>query len=514
MRQLTGLDAQFLAMETPRQSGHVSMMMVLDPSTRPGGSIELEDIHALVAERLPLLPPFRWRLREVPFALDYPYWIDDPDFDLDYHVRELALAPPPTDEKLATQVARIAARPLDRARPLWELYLIHGLEHGHVALLTKIHHAAVDGMSGAEILGALLDTSPEGRDVPAAGDRGADGARRARDVRPRPRRCAAVLVPGGAGAAVGVSSLEDNPLLSELPGAKTLGRTARFVRAWPRRDSTELERSTFKPPRTSFNGRVSPHRKFAFGRLSLEQAKAVKNRHACTLNDVVMAVCAGAVRRWLIEHGELPDGPLVAQVPISVRTEAQRGTFGNRIGVLSTPLYTDEPDPVQRLSLTREALRVAKERHKAVPARMLQHDDGVHPARGVRPGDTRDAGAGRGAARPSGTSSSPTCPGRRSRSIARGRRCAPVPDLGRLRRARPEHHRVQLLRAHRRRDRGRPRADAGPLEADRMARRVACRARGQRPRLIRSAWSIGGIVGATTSSVQVCPPLARASSQR
>lgn len=130
MRLLTGLNAQFLALETARQSGHVGGLAVLDPSTRPNGRLELADVHNMLAERRPLLPPFRWRLKQVPLGLDYPYWIDDPDFDLEYHVREIALAPPPTDEKLGEQVARIFARPLDRARPLWEVYLIHGLQDG------------------------------------------------------------------------------------------------------------------------------------------------------------------------------------------------------------------------------------------------------------------------------------------------------------------------------------------------------------------------------------------------
>src|SRR5436309_8008792 len=166
MRQLTGLDAQFLALETPRQAGHVGALAVLDPSTRSNGRLELADVLNMLSERLPLLPPFRWRLKQVPFGLDYPYWIDDPDFDLEYHVREIALAPPPTDAKLAEQVARIFERPLDRSRPLWELYLIHGLQDGNVGMLTKIHHAAIDGLSGAEILSVLLDLTPEGREPP------------------------------------------------------------------------------------------------------------------------------------------------------------------------------------------------------------------------------------------------------------------------------------------------------------------------------------------------------------
>src|SRR5215212_1459870 len=166
MRQLTGLDAQFLALESARQYGHVGGLAVLDPATAAGGRLELEDIQGMIIERLPLLPPFRWKLAEVPLGLDYPYWVDDEDFDIDFHVRELAL-PSPDDKKLAEQVARIMARPLDRARPLWEAYLIHGLPDGQVALLTKIHHAVVDGVSGAEILSALLDLTPEGRDVPS-----------------------------------------------------------------------------------------------------------------------------------------------------------------------------------------------------------------------------------------------------------------------------------------------------------------------------------------------------------
>lgn len=162
MRQLTALDTQFLALENGRAYGHVSGLAVYDPSTAPNGELTRERVRDLIAERLHKLPPFRWRLQTVPFGLDRPYWVDDPDFDLDFHVRELALPAPGDREQLARQVERIIARQLDRALPLWELYVISGLEHGHVALLTKIHHSAVDGVSGGEILGVLLDHSPEG----------------------------------------------------------------------------------------------------------------------------------------------------------------------------------------------------------------------------------------------------------------------------------------------------------------------------------------------------------------
>src|SRR5436305_2823507 len=166
MRQLTSLDAQFLALENPRQAGHVAGLAILDPSTTETGDFTSSDVESLMTERLPQLPPFRWRLVEVPLGLDYPYWVDDPDFDLDFHVRELALAAPGNDAQLSEQVARIFSRPLDRARPLWELYIIHGLESGFTAVLTKIHHALIDGLSGAEVMGLLLDTQPEGRELP------------------------------------------------------------------------------------------------------------------------------------------------------------------------------------------------------------------------------------------------------------------------------------------------------------------------------------------------------------
>jgi diacylglycerol O-acyltransferase len=375
MRQLTGLDMQFLALESPRQSGHVSGVTILDPSTRTDGKLELADIQQLIADRLPLLPPFRWRLRNVPFGLDYPYWIDDPDFDLEYHVRELALPPPPTDDKLAEQVARIFARPLDRSRPLWELYLIHGLADGQVALMTKIHHAVVDGISGAEILGVLLDLTPEGRELPEPSPNGTPDREPSelemllRGIAGAPRYWQRVIT----ALPSTLPNLEDTPILGDIPGAHTLGRlSARVARGLRGRPSRMLERSNLVPPRTSFNGRVSAHRRFAFGGLPLATVKEVKNHYGCTVNDVVVSICAGAVRRWLIEHSELPDEPLVAQIPVSVRTEEQLGTYGNRIGMLAAPIFTNVADPVERLLMTHEALRVAKERHRALPAELLQ----------------------------------------------------------------------------------------------------------------------------------------------
>jgi WS/DGAT/MGAT family acyltransferase len=374
MRQLTGLDAQFLALESPRQAGHVGGLAILDPSTRPDGRLEAADIQRMIAERLSLLPPFRWRLKTVPLDLDYPYWIDDPNFDLEYHVRELALPEPATDQKLAEQVARIFARPLDRARPLWELYLIHGLPDGHIAMLTKIHHAAIDGMSGAEIMSVLLDLTPEGRDPPEplpdeCDPEPSDWEMLGRAVLGAPRYVQRVMraLPST------LPNLADAPIINTVPGVPTVGRvSAAFARALRGRERRVIERTNLTPPRTSFNRAVSPHRRFAFGQLSLDEVKAVKNHYGVTVNDVIVSLAAGAVRRWLVEHDELPADPLVAQVPVSVRALEEFGTYGNRIGMMSIPLFTDEADPEQRLARTHEALLTAKEHHKALPAKLLQ----------------------------------------------------------------------------------------------------------------------------------------------
>src|SRR5580698_5537109 len=167
MQQLTGLDASFLALETPTTTGHVGGLCVLDPSGAPR-RLTLAQLTEVLAERIPLVPVLRRKLLQVPLGLDQPYWIDDADFDLEYHVREVALPRPGSDAQLTEQVARLHARPLDRSRPLWEIYLITGLAKRRAAVYTKIHHAAIDGVSGAELLTVLLDLSPAGREVPPA----------------------------------------------------------------------------------------------------------------------------------------------------------------------------------------------------------------------------------------------------------------------------------------------------------------------------------------------------------
>jgi WS/DGAT/MGAT family acyltransferase len=163
MRQLNGIDVSFLNMETPSVFGHVSSLNIFDPAGVPGGA-GLEATKQIILERIERLAPFRRRLVEVPLGLDLPYWIEDPDFDIDFHVRHHAVPPPGSPEQLAEVVSRIVARPLDRARPLWELYVIEGVDEGRlIAQLTKVHHAAIDGAAGAEMLAAILDVDPDYR---------------------------------------------------------------------------------------------------------------------------------------------------------------------------------------------------------------------------------------------------------------------------------------------------------------------------------------------------------------
>ena len=364
MQQLTGLDAAFLAMETSAVFGHVGSVCVLDPSTSPE-PLTLERLQRVISSRLHLVPPFRRRLAEVPFGFDQPYWIEDPDFDIEFHVRELSLPAPGDDKQLADQMARLHARPLDRRRPLWELYLVTGLSGGRAAVYTKVHHAAIDGVSGNDILAAVLDLTPEGRDV---GDVPAWKGDRA----PGPVPLLARSLVSLAGHPVRAARLTAG-LLSYTPHLLRNRPAVPVLDRWlPRRgSSTVLSQSGLRAPRTPFNRPITPHRRWAFRTVPIADVKAVKNAAGATVNDVVMALCSGALRRWLQDHDALPDVPLVAAVPVSVRTEEQQGQGGNRVSTMTTAIPTHVEDPAERLALCHEAMRAAKEQHGALPANLL-----------------------------------------------------------------------------------------------------------------------------------------------
>jgi len=371
MRQLTALDAQFLAMESGRTYGHVGGLAIYDPSTAPGGKVDRKDLCRMVGERLHMLPPFKWKLTEVPFGLDHPYWIDDPDFDINYHIRESAIPPPGDDRQLADVVGRIFARPLDRTRPLWTLYLIHGLPDGKVAMLTKVHHSAVDGMSGAEIMGVLLDITPEGPELPPV-PKTTGPDRRPSQLEMLGRGIAGIpMQPLRAlrSLPATVPNLTKFPGIALLPGAPAVTRAA--ARLTGNRDGGILETRTARAPRLSFNGKVSPHRSFAFGSVDLARVKAIKNELGIKVNDVVVALCATGLRSWLIDRGELPDEPLTALIPVSVRTDEEAGTYGNRVSGMIVPIPTDIADPRERLMHAHETMVLAKQDHEGLPASLM-----------------------------------------------------------------------------------------------------------------------------------------------
>ncbi|MBT8215652.1 MAG: wax ester/triacylglycerol synthase family O-acyltransferase, partial [Acidimicrobiia bacterium] len=307
MQQLSGLDASFLNLETPTQRGHVGGVVVVDPATAPDGW-GFDTVRSLIEERIELLPFFRRRLLSVPMEMDHPYWVEDPDFDLDFHLRHIGVPAPGGREELATLVARIHERPLDRSRPLWEMYLIEGLDGGRMATYTKLHHAAIDGVSGAEILTILLDASPEGRDLPE------ESTTWEPEAVPSPtslmwRTAFRVAVSPARALRVGYE------FARAIPGLKPLQSLPALVGVG--RDREEfLSRPSLIAPQSLLNQPISAHRRWAFGDIALDRVKAIKNATGATVNDVVISVSAGAVRRWLDDHGNIPERSLQALIPI------------------------------------------------------------------------------------------------------------------------------------------------------------------------------------------------------
>jgi WS/DGAT/MGAT family acyltransferase len=377
MKQLSSLDAKFLSVETGTTVGHVGSLITLDPATRPGGQeLSLDDVRRVLEPRLHLAPPLRQRLAKVPLALGRPYWVDDPEFDIEFHLREVGLPTPGSQRQLAEQVARIHARPLDQARPLWEMYLIHNVDGDRQALYTKIHHAAIDGVSGAEILATVLDVTVEPRVEQPPEDLWNPGRR---------PTAADLLARSLAGLATHPLEIARTvprslPHLSELPGANLVPGIDVFsdLAASAARLATRgsagrgVGRRTLTTPPTPLNAPITAHRRFAYGSLPLEEVKRVKNAFAMTVNDVVMTLCAAALRRWLLDHDGLPEEPLVVAVPVSVRAEDDRGSNGNYVSVMLAELPTHVADAAERVQAVHEAMGTAKEHFDAVPATILQ----------------------------------------------------------------------------------------------------------------------------------------------
>ncbi len=364
MRQLTGHDASFLYSETANQPMHVGALMIYDPSTAPGGSVRFKEILAHIESRLGAAELFRKKLQWVPLNIDHPWWVDDPSFDVEYHVRHIALPKPGDWRQLCIQVARLHARPLDHDRPLWEFTVIEGLDaidglpKGSFAIATKIHHACVDGVSGDALNAAIHDLEPV-----AASDAAVEEWR-------------AEKQPQGGDLLLRASIRNT---VEPWRFARLLART---VPALQRGASAQRRLGTAPvtpggAARTRFNGTISPHRAFESVALELDAIKQVRAAvPGSTVNDVMLAIVGGSMRRYLLDHGELPEATLTAMAPISARPTGPRGkgsedVGGNRVSAMFVPLRTDVADPLDRLAVVHEGTQASKVLTDAIGADLL-----------------------------------------------------------------------------------------------------------------------------------------------
>jgi WS/DGAT/MGAT family acyltransferase len=374
MRRLGGIDTMFVRAETPAMHLHVTGVLVLDPATMRAGGDPRRRIRDLVEARLPLLAPFRWRLVEAPGGLGTPRWIEDPDVDLDRHVHLATLPAPGGRAELARFVGDVAGTPLPRDRPLWEMHLVDGLADGTVAVVTKLHHAFMDGGAGAEVMASLFDLSAEG-DAPPPPD-----LRTPDEVPSRWRLLG--LAPGDALARLGA-----------VPGA--LRQTATGVGGllgamFPDRGPAEADGDgagggaarARTAPRTPFNGPLTPERSVALADCPLPVVKRIGAAFDAKVNDVVLAAVAGALRAELAAQGALEalgDHPLVAAVPVSVRPDDLEGAFGNQTSAMMVPLPAQVADPVERLRAVHHLAARTKEQHGAMGSNLLEAWAGLVP---------------------------------------------------------------------------------------------------------------------------------------
>ncbi len=353
MDRLSGLDASFLYLESPQQLMHVCGLILLDPTTM-ATAYDFESFKARLDARVREIPMFTRKLRRVPMDLDHPLWVQDRDFDIDRHVHRLAAPAPGGEAELAEIIGHLAGIGLDRSRPLWEMWIVEGLASGQVAVVTKMHHASVDGVNGANVISHLCSLEPG---APLL------------DLAPRGR--IDERLPGNA-ELVGRALLtnvakpvEFVKLLAPTTGllANTIGRARRG----------ESMAAPLTAPRTSFNGTITGHRSVAYVDLSLERIREIKNAvEGATVNDVVLAMSGGALRRYLDDRGELPATSLLASVPVSVHGSSQRSGGSNKVSSLFARLGTDIADPLERIRALALANAHAKDHHKAIPADTLQ----------------------------------------------------------------------------------------------------------------------------------------------
>jgi diacylglycerol O-acyltransferase len=352
--RLTAVDASFLAQEGPSAHMHVGAVMIFD-----GPPPAYEELADHVRGRLHLVPRFRQKLAFPPLETGRPLWVDDPNFNLEYHVRHTALPAPGSERQLRALAARVHSQALDRTKPLWEMWLVQGLDGGRFALLSKTHHALVDGVSGVDLATVLFDLQPipaevehsdtpwRPRDTPSAIDMAARGMR------------GLIALPfDAASRAIGAAARPAYALAETREALEGIG---------------EVVWAGLNPaPETPLNVEIGPHRRFVWVRQELADFKTIKRALGGTVNDIVLAVTAGALQRWLRSRGLRTEGlELRALVPVSIRARDEHHQLGNRLAAMRAPLPVYVEDPVARLRVVRRAMDGLKESKQAVGAEVL-----------------------------------------------------------------------------------------------------------------------------------------------
>ncbi|WP_261320616.1 wax ester/triacylglycerol synthase family O-acyltransferase [Qipengyuania aquimaris] len=368
MQQLQGMDASFVALETRNSPMHIGSILIYNPETAPGGFVRFKDILSFIESRLQLSTTMRQRLVRVPFDLDYPYWIEDPDFDLEYHVRHVALPEPGDWRQLCIQAARIFARPLDLDRPPWEFTVVEGLDNvegipkGCYAYITKVHHAAIDGMSGIDLMEATHTLRPDEPPPP-----GPD------EWKPEKLPNPVELLGRSYMSAI------TNPLKQLEVAAKAAPGLAKALKGLAAKEfdvSTEMI-----APKTRFNRKISPHRVVEGVSVPLADIKAIRTAsEGAKVNDVFLTIIGGAMRRYLEDKGELPKKTLTAMAPISVRAKDEKNSMGNQVAAMIAPLGTHIADPIERLDWVHGRTTNSKAMTDALGARNMTEMSKASPA--------------------------------------------------------------------------------------------------------------------------------------
>lgn len=365
MRQLSAQDSQFLYMETNKSLSQVTSVVIFDPSTAENGTVRFKQIIEHVQSRLNTSAIYRRRIYHVPLELDYPYWIDDEHFDIEYHIRHSRLPHPADWRQFCIHLARFHSRPLDMQRAPWEMYVIEGLDNipgipkGSYAIATKIHHAAADGMAIVNFFGGLLDIDKHGTPVMPQDKRVTPN----RNAKPTPFQMSFRGVVNGVRSPMKVA----NTLFNYAPS---------IIKAVTKQVSERQKEANASVPSTRFNLETSPHRVFDSISIALKDIKSIRGVvPGCTINDLVLTICAGALRKYLGHHKELPEESLRAFVPVNVRRSKKNTNHddqaSNKISTMAPLLYTNIQDPVERLAAIRTETKEQKAARKGVSARLM-----------------------------------------------------------------------------------------------------------------------------------------------